>query len=65
MNNKNSNGVVDSAFQEVNANPPSILKSTAKKFGIARAKKQQVAIALSKARKAGAKLPSPSLKSKA
>ena len=39
------------------ADPPRILKQTAKKYGKDRAKKQKIAILLSKARKAGAKIP--------
>lgn len=53
--------VIDAAFKEVTQNPPKVLASTAKKFGVERAKKQRVAIALNKARRAGAKLPSPKL----
>jgi hypothetical protein len=41
------------------SNPPSILAKTAQKFGPARAKKQKVAILLSKARKEGANVPRP------
>lgn len=37
------------AFHEVKHNPPAIVKHTAKKFGRADAKRQGVAIALSKA----------------
>ena len=43
--------------KELKANPPGILASTQKKFGIARAKKQKKAIMFSKARKAGANVP--------
>lgn len=45
------------AFHEVKANPPSVVAQTRKKKGPAQAKKQQVAIALSKARQSGAKIP--------
>ena len=57
------NSIVHSAFTEVTENVPKVVQSTAKKFGPARARKQQVAIALSKARRRGANLPSPKLAS--
>lgn len=43
--------VKDMAFHEVFKRPPGIVKRTARKFGKARARKQQIAIALSKSRK--------------
>lgn len=42
---------VAAAGREIKDNPPAILKKTAKKSGKGRAKKQAVAIMLSKARK--------------
>jgi len=46
-----SAGATKKAFKEVHANEPKIVAHTRKKFGDIRAKKQIVAIALSKARK--------------
>ncbi len=48
---------------ELKVNPPAIVNATRRKFGAARAQKQNTAILLSKARKAGVKLPSYSAKS--
>lgn len=45
------------AFREVKENPPARVKRTQRKKGKAAARKQAVAIALSKARKAGARIP--------
>lgn len=45
------------AFHEVKKNPPAILAKTRKKSGKEQARKQAVAIALSKARQHGAKIP--------
>lgn len=45
------------AFREVSQNPPAILAKTQRKKGSKQARKQQVAIALSKARASGAKIP--------
>ena len=59
---KSDNGAVSAAFQEVNANVPGVVKSTARKFGPERARKQKVAIALSKARKRGARIPNPKMR---
>ena len=42
---------------EMRVNPPRILAHTASKFGVARAARQKRAILLSKARRAGARLP--------
>ena len=61
---KSDNGAVSAAFEEVTSNPPKVLASTSRKFGAARAHKQKIAIALSKARRAGAKLPNPKMSSK-
>lgn len=49
--------ILASIGKEVKTNTPNIIANTAKKFGIARAKKQKKAIIFSKARKAGANLP--------
>mgnify|MGYP001605454880 CR=1 FL=1 len=45
------------AFHEVSRNTPKIVKTTQRKKGAVAGRKQEVAIALSKARHAGAKLP--------
>ena len=50
-------GKVAAAFHEVSANEPSVVGKTRAKFGAERAEKQRVAIALSKARAAGARIP--------
>ncbi len=42
---------------ELRDNPPSVLRSTKRKFGAKRAEAQRRAILLSKARKSGAKVP--------
>jgi len=52
--NRPAPGMLSSAFREVHANPPAIVKHTAKKFGAKRAEKQRTAIALSKARRGAA-----------
>jgi len=44
---------IERAGREIKVNPPKQLAKTAKKFGAADAKKQRVAIMLSKARKGG------------
>ena len=46
-----------SVGQELKRNPPRILNRTAAKFGAARARRQRTAILLSKARRAGARIP--------
>lgn len=51
---------IHQAFSEVMHNTPSIVKQTARKEGAKQAHKQEVAIALSKARKAGASVPDKS-----
>ena len=43
--------------REMKAHPPKMLAQTARKFGVARAAKQRRAILLSKARRAGARIP--------
>lgn len=43
--------------REVKKNEPAVVRSTRRKFGGARAKKQKTAITLAKARKAGARIP--------
>ena len=48
---------LESAFHEVNENEPAVVAKTRKKKGAAAAQKQKVAIALSKAREAGANIP--------
>lgn len=48
---KPDKSAVSAAFQEVNSNTPKIVQSTLKKYGPQRARKQKIAIALSKARK--------------
>ena len=58
---KLDNGAKSAAFSEIAVNPPRVLATTAKKYGPQRAAKQRVAIALSKARKGGAKLPNPKM----
>lgn len=50
-------GALASAFHELKANPPAVLARTRKKEGPGQANKQRVAIAFSKARVAGAKIP--------
>lgn len=48
-----SKGAIQAAGHEIKQNPPKILAHTARKFGKVDAKKQRVAIMLSKARKSG------------
>lgn len=48
--------IVENVGKELKVNPPSVLARTAEKFGPDRAKKQRVAILLSKARGKGAKV---------
>jgi hypothetical protein len=54
-----SKSILKRAFSEVFAKTPKAVKHTARKFGKKRAEKQRTAIALSKARKAGAHIPRP------
>jgi len=51
---------LQSAFHEMKENPPAILAKTRKKEGAAQANRQRVAIGLSKARAAGARIPKAS-----
>lgn len=50
-------GILDSVGKELRDNPPAVLAKTRSKKGAGAANKQRVAILLSKARKAGAKVP--------
>jgi hypothetical protein len=52
-----SEAILESIGHELKTNPPKVLAQTRKKEGAAQADKQRVAILLSKARKAGAKVP--------
>lgn len=52
-----SQAKIEAAGHEMKVNPPKILAKTQKKFGKKRMEKQKVAIMLSKAREAGAKIP--------
>ena len=49
--------ILESVGHELKVNPPKQLAKTRRKFGAADAKRQRVAILLSKARKAGAHAP--------
>ena len=51
-----SKKILSRVGKELKKNPPKILAKTTKKKGKAQAQKQRVAILLSKARKAGAKI---------
>lgn len=53
----NTRGALASAFHELKERPPAVLARTRKKEGAGQANKQRVAIAFSKARAAGAKIP--------
>lgn len=57
MTGKGTKAKLKAAFSEIKQNPPAILEKTAKKKGPAQAAKQRVAIGLSKARRAGARIP--------
>jgi hypothetical protein len=59
MTGKKTAAKLQSAFHEMKENPPKILAKTRKKEGAAQANRQRVAIGLSKARAAGAKIPAP------
>ena len=52
-----SGTVLQRIGREMRDNPPSVLTSTRRKFGAKRAEAQRKAILLSKARKAGARIP--------
>ena len=49
--------ILKKTFGEVFSNEPKIVAKTRRKKGAAKAKKQKIAIALSKARRAGASIP--------
>lgn len=57
MASKRSKSILKRSFAEVFGNEPKIVGQTRAKFGAKRAAKQKIAIALSKARRAGAKIP--------
>lgn len=48
--------ILEAVGHEIKHNPPKILAHTRKKFGAADAKKQRIAILLSKARREGARV---------
>lgn len=50
---------LQSIGHELKENPPKILAQTKRKYGAGRAKKQRVAIMLSKARRVGVHVPRP------
>lgn len=52
-----SRALLDEAMREVHGNTPARVKHTRRKFGKKRAERQRRAIAISKAREAGARLP--------
>lgn len=54
---KKAKRLLGKTFGEVFRNPPAIVAKTRRKKGAGAARKQKVAIALSKARKASAKVP--------
>lgn len=56
MTKRKSRSITQSMFHEVKHNPPKVLRSTRRKFGKERARKQAIAISLSKARRAGARI---------
>lgn len=56
ISKRKSRSIVRAAFHETKHNPPKVLESTRKKFGAERARQQQIAISLSKARRAGARV---------
>jgi len=58
-----TDSTLESIGKELKENPPSVVNATRRKFGAARAKQQNTAILLSKARRAGVKIPSYSPKS--
>jgi len=51
-----SRSILQSVGRELKQNPPKVLAKTRRKSGAKRANKQRVAILLSKARRAGAKV---------
>ena len=58
-----TDSTLESIGHELKTNPPAVVNSTRRKFGAAHAKQQNTAILLSKARRAGVKIPSYSPKS--
>ncbi len=65
MTKKVDKAKLKAAFSEMKKNPPSVLAKTKKKKGAKQAEKQRIAIGLSKARQAGAKIPSPNTPTRA
>jgi len=57
---KKDRAKLQAAFHEVKHNRPAVVSKTARKKGAGAAHKQEVAIALSKARRAGAAVPDKS-----
>jgi hypothetical protein len=57
MRKSKTRQLVSEAFREVTGNVPARVKQTKRTKGAGAARKQQIAIALSKARKAGARIP--------
>lgn len=55
MSRTKSQKLAREAFREVKRNPPARVERTKRKFGKERARKQEAAIALNKARKKGAR----------
>jgi hypothetical protein len=54
---RRARGTVAAAFREVTTNEPAVVAKTRRKQGAAAARRQTVAIALAKARRAGARVP--------
>ena len=52
-NSPQGKSTLSSIGDEMKANPPAVLNSTRRKFGVDRSRKQRTAILLSKARQAG------------
>ena len=59
-NSPQGKSTIGAISDEMKTNPPAILNSTRRKFGVDRSRKQRTAILLSKARSAGVKIPSSS-----
>jgi hypothetical protein len=57
MTDSQTSDILDSVGKELKTNPPKVLDKTLKTKGATQANKQRVAILLSKARQAGAKIP--------
>lgn len=49
--------IISGVAKEMRRDPPKVLSSTKKKFGVVRAERQRKAILLSKSRKLGARIP--------